>query len=199
MKVVIVLGCNIILDPKTKKYIPDIVLKTRLDRVLCIWNELVDTETIIIVSGGKTRGRIISESNVMSTYLVRNGISKNRIFEENSSVNTIENCVYSFILLEKIIKSRVSVSAVFDHNIYCNYYGVDSCEVRELSPPTEIMLVTSEFHMTRSLKIFNFFIPSIEITPVESTTPKYYKDLGEVNEAKIPIDNMLNSYINRVM
>ena len=49
----------------------------------------------MVVSGGKGSGEKITEAKAMKDYLIKNGIDKNRIIEEDKSTNTYENFKYS--------------------------------------------------------------------------------------------------------
>lgn len=194
MIVILVLGCNITFDIKTLKYIPDIILETRLNRAILAYQDCTDDETILVVSGGRTKGRKISESSVMKDYLVNHGINETVIFEENRSVNTIENCIYSYMHIQKIRKNKISIQTIKGLNTNNNYYGGTPEESGELSTLSEIKLVTSEFHMDRSMRIFKYFLPWIVITTHSAVTPQYHYKLAIANEKRIDIEKILDNY-----
>ncbi|WP_246939265.1 YdcF family protein [Bacillus pinisoli] len=56
-------------------------------------------QTIVIVSGGQGPGEDITEAEAMSTYLIKEGISVDRIILEDQSTTTYENLSYSMKLL----------------------------------------------------------------------------------------------------
>ena len=74
-------------------------LKLRLDRAkeYLIQNE----ETLVIVSGGRGKGEEISEAEAMASYLMENGIAKERIFQEDQSRTTRENLLFSAAFMEE--------------------------------------------------------------------------------------------------
>lgn len=74
-------------------------LKRRLDRAK---EYLVQNgETLVIVSGGRGKGEDLSEAEAMASYLVKNGIAKERIFQENQSRTTKENLLFSAALIKE--------------------------------------------------------------------------------------------------
>lgn len=79
----IVLGCSLYNDT------PSVTLKMRLDRAAEYAEKYPNAK--IIVSGGQGNDEAIPESLAMERYLVRNGIEKERIIQENQSRNTIQN------------------------------------------------------------------------------------------------------------
>mgnify|MGYP000181091931 CR=1 FL=1 len=58
-------------------------------------------DTTAIVSGGKGKGETITEAQAMNRYLIKKGISSDRIKMEPDSTNTYENFLFSKELLEK--------------------------------------------------------------------------------------------------
>ena len=83
----IVLGC------KVKDGRPCLMLQRRLDAA---YDYLSQHESVkVIVSGGKGDDEAISEAQCMMEYLTENGISPERIFMEDKSVNTLENLKFS--------------------------------------------------------------------------------------------------------
>ncbi len=83
----IVLGC------KVKNGRPCLMLKRRLDAA---YDYLSQHDSVnVIVSGGKGDDEAISEAQCMMEYLTEMGISRERIFMEDKSVNTVENLKFS--------------------------------------------------------------------------------------------------------
>ncbi|MGL5822772.1 MAG: YdcF family protein [Sarcina sp.] len=78
---------------------PGEILKGRLNVALAYLNEHKNTK--VICSGGQNYDEIVPESVAMSDYLMQNGISENRILQDNKSKSTIENLEYSKAILEK--------------------------------------------------------------------------------------------------
>jgi uncharacterized SAM-binding protein YcdF (DUF218 family) len=52
-------------------------------------------KTVVIVSGGRGETEAVTEAEAMKQYLIRQGISENRIIKEDKSRNTYENFRYS--------------------------------------------------------------------------------------------------------
>lgn len=89
----IVLGCEI------KGKIPSLMLEERLKKALELYN--ANYANYIIVSGGKGSNEIVSEASVMSGWLIKNGISADKILQEDRSHTTYENLKYSKVIMEK--------------------------------------------------------------------------------------------------
>lgn len=79
-------------------------LAYRLDTAFEYANE--NQNSIIVVSGGQGKGEERTESSAMKEYLINKGISKNRIYEENKSTNTIENFSFSKNILDEIFNGN---------------------------------------------------------------------------------------------
>lgn len=92
-KAVIVLGAAIYEDTISE------VLTERLDTAYTYAQKY--PEIPIIVSGGTLRNQTRSEAQAMQDYLVKKGISPNRIWKEEKSTSTQENFRFSKQLLEE--------------------------------------------------------------------------------------------------
>ncbi|MBR6242047.1 MAG: YdcF family protein [Ruminococcus sp.] len=108
----VVLGC------KVKNGRPSNMLQRRLDAAYEYLSQ--NGDTCVIVSGGQGSDELISEALCMKEYLTGRGISPDRIFMEDKSVNTRENLRFS----QEIIKRE----------------GL----------PEDITIVTDGFHQLRS-------------------------------------------------
>lgn len=100
----------------------------------------------IIVSGGVVHehgGRQVSECDLMAEVLTKKGVPESAIIRENCAETTRENMIYGVLLLNR--ETRLS--------------GVD-----------ELMIITSVWHMTRSLAIARGFLPR-KLTPVGVGAP----------------------------
>lgn len=89
----VVLGCRV----KNNK--PSRMLKRRLEKALKIL--YAHNKLICIVSGGESKNTYISESHIMKQFLIDNGISSNRIFQENKSTNTFTNLNFSKKIIQE--------------------------------------------------------------------------------------------------
>lgn len=89
----VVLGC------KVRNGVPSEMLRLRLDAAYVFLAE--HTGTPVVVSGGQGSDEIISEAQCMKEYLVKRGISEERIYMEDKSASTEENLKFSLELIEK--------------------------------------------------------------------------------------------------
>ena len=101
----VILGCQV------KNGAPSLMLRRRLEAAYEYLNEHENVS--VVVSGGKGEDEVISEAQCMRDWLVDNGISSDRIYMEDKSVNTEENLRFS----KKIIddnKLPVTITIVTD-------------------------------------------------------------------------------------
>lgn len=89
----------IILGAQWRPEGPSDVLRRRLDKAVEYLN--ANSDTIVIVSGGRGSDEPISEAAGMRQYLVNAGISDERILMEDASTSTQENLTFSGRLLDK--------------------------------------------------------------------------------------------------
>ena len=113
--IIIVLGARVVDN------VPSKALLQRLQMTI----KYLKNNMIIIVSGGKTNLNI-EESTFMKNYLKERGVNPTMIIEENKSINTYENIIYS----SKIIDT------LSDENKYCTF-------------------ITSDYHTLRTLILAN--------------------------------------------
>lgn len=117
---------------------PSNVMKKRLDKTLEYMTALPDS--VCIVTGGQGADEISTEAAVMKKYLVENGISEDRIFEEDQARNSIQNVKLSVELMEKeqmADRHFVAVSNAFHIpriKLICARVGVDSSFVLAKDP-----------------------------------------------------------------
>lgn len=162
MRVILVLGCRLS-EHEIGVYKPGNILQLRLEEGLKYYNKIKDYENVVImVTGGDPVGNGVSEAEIMSKWFVENGVEKEKIYVENESNHTIENFVY----VRKIIKS--------------NDVDVDV-----------VTIVTSDFHVKRSLYIATTLCPELKFEVVSAETPFEEKDEWFERESK-------NNYIERV-
>jgi vancomycin permeability regulator SanA len=111
---------------------PNFFVKKRLDKAI----ELQDSNNIIIILGGGTYHKspgldsnnyVVHESTSCANYLINNGINPNKIIREWASYDTIANGYFAF--LNYIIPFKMN----------------------------ECYIITSQFHITRTRTIFNYF------------------------------------------
>ena len=110
-------------------------------------------DAICIVSGGQGPDEIIQESRVMKKYLADKGVDENRIFEEDESSSSFENLTFS----QKVI------------------------EINDL-PHENIIIITSEYHVPRSVLIAKRIYPGVNIYGIKSNTEYAFFTAGIVRE-----------------
>lgn len=91
--VLIVLGC------KVRDGEPSGMLRRRLDAAYDFLSE--NGEAVAVLSGGQGSDEIISEAQCMKNYLVKKGISPERLYMEDRSSSTEENLKFSSELIER--------------------------------------------------------------------------------------------------
>lgn len=114
----VVLGCHV------KDGRPSRILGERIDAAYEYLN--AHPQAIAVLSGGQGEDEAISEAECMYRELTARGIDGNRLYKEESSVNTPTNLRHSRAILEEAL-------------------GADSA----WSKTHEIALITSEFHCYR--------------------------------------------------
>lgn len=75
-------------------------------------------EAKVVLSGGRGPGEEISEAEAMREYLVRKGVSSNRIIKEEKSKNTVENMKFSYNIIKAISGSRKQNIAIVTSNFH---------------------------------------------------------------------------------
>lgn len=94
----------------------------------------------IIVSGGQGPGEVISEADAMKNYLEENGISPDRILEDNKSKTTVQNIEFSKKILEEnnAVNQKVviitSAFNVFRVEIVAKMLGINAEVIGARSP-----------------------------------------------------------------
>lgn len=78
---------------------PSLVLRDRLN--VAIEYSAKNPEAIIIVSGGKGPQESITEAEAMEKYLIKKGVSADKIIKEDKSTSTYENFLNSKVILEE--------------------------------------------------------------------------------------------------
>ena len=96
MKLITVLGCKVVDNE------PSELLKSRLDKTIQIWNDIGNEDTYIITSGGNGMYRKVATSKIMKTYLIKMGIPEDKIMEEEWSLNTMENLIFTREMIKEM-------------------------------------------------------------------------------------------------
>lgn len=122
--IILVFGC------RTYGYTPGQQLKARLDTAYKLL--VSDPDAVCIVSGGEGENEGVAEALSMKSYLVRRGISAERIYTEADSHNTYENIEKSMALIEaEGLKYDRLIGVSTDFHIprieyLFDHYGIDA-------------------------------------------------------------------------
>jgi len=136
MKVIVVLGCRLEvlqLHDGEKVAAPGYDLDKRIKKALDVYNTS-SGKKLLLVCGGDPQKHGVSEARVMGELMARSGVPPSRIIEEQVSVNTIENAVFSGGIIHLLEESNW----------------------RSKERP-QVVVVTSEYHVARAKKIFQHF------------------------------------------
>jgi len=159
MSILIVLG-----GPINNDLSPGVWLTSRLEKTIEFNNSI--NPTYIIVTGGDTRKLGKSEADIMKEYLVKKGISSNKIYCERNSINTIENGEFTYEMV--------------------NY----------MNENTQIYVLTSEFHLKRAEMIFKYYFKNFIIKMVGANTPISKTELNNLKNKEIFLIDRLKNYLN---
>lgn len=107
---VVVLGCQLWGED------PSPMLKKRLDKAYELLVRYPDIP--VVVTGGQGDDEIISEGEGMKRYLVKRGISEDRIIVEDKSTSTYENIRNAFDITDKMGLSRDITIATSEYHVY---------------------------------------------------------------------------------
>lgn len=107
---VVVLGCQLWGEE------PSPMLKKRLDAAYDLLIRYPDIP--VVVTGGQGDDEVISEGEGMKKYLLRRGISEDRIIVEDKSTSTYENIRNAFEITDKMGLSRDITIATSEYHVY---------------------------------------------------------------------------------
>ena len=110
---IVILGCRIRRDG-----MPTPLLRGRIDRAVAFYTEQKEktgTAPVFVTSGGRGSDEVTSESASMKAYLLEQGIPQEQIIEEDRSVNTYQNMLFS---KEKIDAVRPDAKVAFSTTNY---------------------------------------------------------------------------------
>ncbi|MFK4389375.1 uncharacterized SAM-binding protein YcdF (DUF218 family) [Peribacillus frigoritolerans] len=100
-----------ILGARVKGSVPSLSLQYRIDKAAEYLS--ANKHTVVIVSGGKGPGEVISEAKAMQQGLIAQGIEEARIMMEDKSTTTHENIVFSKELIPDTAASGLIVAMTF--------------------------------------------------------------------------------------
>ncbi len=116
---------------------PSLYLAERLDGAIELLREYPGMK--VVVSGARSPGESLSESEVMKNYLLEQGIFEGRIYKEDKARNTLSNFRYSLELIrENKLNERVIVVTNSFHNLRCMkiaaYFNLEAVDSPVASP-----------------------------------------------------------------
>lgn len=106
---IIVLG-----NPATEDGKPSLILKSRLDHALKVYNQL-DVATII-VTGGAVHNEFV-EAEVMKNYLAEHNVPAQKIIVEANARNTYENAQFSSKIVDSLQLKRPIIVTSHPHRM----------------------------------------------------------------------------------
>lgn len=112
-------------------------------------------DCMLVVSGGQGPGEDITEAEAMSGYLQKLGVDPRRILQENRSVNTRENLLFSREIIcrhEKIQKAEAAGAAAdpSEKNAGNGQPSADCCAAEE---QLSVAVCSNNFHMYRAMAL----------------------------------------------
>ena len=107
---IVVLGCQLWGED------PSPMLQKRLDKAYDLLVKYPDVP--VVVTGGQGDDEVISEGEGMKRYLMRRGISEDRIIVEDKSTSTYENIKNAFEITDAMGLSRDITIATSEYHLY---------------------------------------------------------------------------------
>jgi len=143
-------GCDYVIVIGDRVYEDGIssTLKKRLDKAAEYCQN--NPDTVLVLSGGEDDGDAIPEALAMYNYLIIMGIPDNRMVIEADSENTIEHVSMSMELIREDLK------------------------VRMVPPPIMIGILTSDYHVFRTMKAAEFVTDERIFPIVADSDPVLY-------------------------
>lgn len=135
---VIVLGAGVRDDGLSK------TLKLRLDKAAEYAAE--NPESVLVLSGAQGAGEPVAEAQAMQAYLSEQGITEEQMILEDRSYSTLENIVYSRLLIEA---DREAKKAQWQKERTANAFPA----MQVADKPVRIGIITSNFHLYRARMI----------------------------------------------
>lgn len=135
---VIVLGAGVRDDGLSK------TLKLRLDKAAEYAAE--NPESVLVLSGAQGAGEPVAEAQAMQAYLLEQGITEEQMILEDRSYSTLENIVYSRLLIEA---DREAKKAQWQKERTGNAFPA----MQVADKPVRIGIITSNFHLYRARMI----------------------------------------------
>ncbi len=131
----VVLGCQI------HGTSPSLMLQRRLDAAAAYLKEHPNISCI--VAGGQGKDEVVSEAQVMKEYLVRKGISADRIYLEDQSASTAENLEYAKKIIEDNgLSSDLAIASDYYHQLRASVIaGKLGMEAGSVSAKTPLWLL----------------------------------------------------------
>lgn len=139
---------------------PSLSLSDRLTAAEEYLNEYPNSTAIL--SGGRGEGEEITEASCMKEWLVSNGISENRLIEEDKSTSTIENLRYSLDKIEEDGGSRSEKIAIVsaEYHLYrAKYFASElGCNSVGVAAKTSIFPLKVNYFIREAIAVLYIWI-----------------------------------------
>ncbi len=129
--------------------------QNRLNTAVTYLNEHEDA--LVIVSGGVGENEIFSEADVMAEYLMKKGISGERIILEDRAKNTWENIDFSFELIDDG-KTVLGISSDYHIKRIMLMASAQGVNLDMLASPTELELNTISSTVREYMAYIKYFL-----------------------------------------
>lgn len=125
---------------------PSLSLRERLDAAYDYL--LSNPQTICVVSGGQGDGEQITEAECMYLELIRRGIKPERIWQEDKATSTAENLRFSLDLIEERTGTRPSQIGLVssDYHLYRAGLMTEALSITAIGIPAETSLLHLEIN-----------------------------------------------------
>ncbi len=187
MATVVVLGCGFSVVRGVGS--PSPMMKGRLDRALALYRTLSSSRSVTLLLSGRGR-QCVSEAEVMAEYLLERDVPATDILKEDRSMNTIENCLESSLLIYETFFAPER----WREQGHAESEDGEREKVKRV--PVELHIVTSCFHIARTRTIFEHFRLGelFRVTFVEAETPAEEKKEREDREKRNNTSKRLRTY-----
>lgn len=110
-------------------------------------------DCMLVVSGGQGPGEDITEAQAMYDWLVRHGIAGKRILQEDRSVNTRENLLFSKEVICRHEAEKYKAGMKYSRAAQCE--SAEKADISESICETELSVAvcSNNFHMYRALAL----------------------------------------------
>ncbi|WP_026421231.1 YdcF family protein [Actinokineospora inagensis] len=94
------------------------LLASRLDRAIACREQAGDADPVLVVSGGRGAGELVSEAEAMGGYLREHGVRSDRIVLEDQATTTEQNLRYSMAVLAERGHDGTTVAVTNHYHVF---------------------------------------------------------------------------------